>query len=410
MTAPEQDINTDAAFPGGLISLADWKLPSASVKHTLKDALRSAWVRLHQGYRHEANDFARQPEMAAVTQLQLRRLAPGPDWEARASALGSALKHFTPGQAPSNSVLLVAPPFSGLRQPLNVLAERHGWQIIAPPEDLLMSQDAAAAWWDRQPLEQPWVIPELAKFWLRNYAGLAVIRELLSRVASAHCAPGVIGCSSWCWSFWQRYLPDLPVPIQTLAPMGAEELAIWLEALPGNASRPPLRVRMANNGDWVIPLKEGPDLGAGRSSSYLRDLAALSRGNPGVALAIWQRALRARPDDDQLAGDDETPSTTGAATRDCWVVPLDQVNLPTLSTVSRPMTSVLHSLLLHDRLTADRVALVTGLGSLDTLRALRWLERYELVSSDGVGWQVTPQGYPWVRRQLQGDGYPVDSF
>ncbi|MDC0661618.1 hypothetical protein [Marinobacter sp. SS21] len=355
-------------------------------------------------------DLVGQSEIAAVTQLQLRRLAPEPDWQARASALANALEEAAPGQKLARSVLLVAPPFSGLCQPLGLLAERYGWQVIEPPEDLLMSPDAAAVWWDRQPLDQPWVIPELAKFWLRNYAGLAAIRELLNRVASDQCAPGVVGCSSWCWSFWQRYLPDLPVTVQTLAPMGAEELAVWLESLPGNASRPPLRVRMANNNDWVIPLKDRPALGAGRHSTYLKDLAALSRGNPGVALAIWQRALRARPDDAQLAGDGEAASPTGTATRDCWVIPLEQVSLPEVSTVSRPMTSVLHSILLHAGLTTDRLALVTALTSLDVLRALRWLERYELVANGEDGWQVTAQAYPWIRRQLQGEGYPVDGF
>jgi len=405
-----QNIDTDSALPGGLIPLVDWRLPSASVRHTLKDALRSAWTRLAQGYRRDTSDFAPQPEIAAVTQLQLRRLAPEPDWHLRANALASALEESSPGQAPTRSVLLVAPPFAGVERSLNLLADRHGWQLIEPPEDLLMNQDAAAVWWDRQPLDQPWVIPELAKFWIRNHAGLAVIRELLNRMASEQCASGVVGCTSWCWSFWQRYLPDLPVPVQTLAPLGEEALAAWLDSLPGNASRPPLRVRMANNNDWVMPLRNRQNLDSGRHCTYLKDLAALSRGNPGVALAIWQRALRARPDDTQIKNDGEATSPAAAATRDCWVIPLDQVGLPEVSAVSRPMTSVLHSILLHGGLSTERLALATAMASVDVVRALRWLERYELVANGEDDWQVTPQAYPWVRRQLQGDGYPVDSF
>lgn len=355
--------------------------------------------------------FTAAADITTVSQLQLRRLAPEPDWSMRAMALGMALDEAGPGPTSNGTTaFLVAPPFSGLDAPLWRLAEARQWQVIEPPEELGMGPEEAAAWWNAQPLDRPWVIPELAKFWLRHYAGLALVKELFNRVTLGHTAPGIVGCSSWCWSFWYRYLSDLPVTVYTPAPMRAEELSVWLESLPGDGSGLPLRVRKSNNGYWVLPLDEPNAANGARLSTYLKDLAALARGNPGVALAIWQRALRVRPDEALPEGEAGPAKATVAGHRDCWVVPLDQVALPSVSTISRPAGLVLHAVLLHSGLNRQRLALVTGLSPGEVEGALGYLERYDLVVNQDEAWQVTPQGYPWVRRRLQSEGYPVDGF
>ncbi|MDX1457255.1 MAG: hypothetical protein R3276_06675 [Marinobacter sp.] len=407
MTDEDRTYQGNPALPGGLIPLAEWRLPAASVQHTLKDGLRSAWGRLRQGVRTDEIGINTGAEITSVSQLQLRRLAPDPDWSVRAKALAVALDELNTTQATN---FLVAPPFSGLRQPLLCLAEQRQWQVIAPPGNLLMGQEEAVAWWDALPLDRPWVIPDLAKFWLRHYAGLSLVRALFNRVISGQCAPGVVGCSSWCWSFWYRYLDDLSVSAFTPAPMMAEDLSLWLDRLPDGSLKSPLRVRKSNNGYWVLPIKEQQDTNGSRHSTYLKDLSALARGNPGVALAIWQRALRVKPDEPQPEAEANSGESKDAGTRDCWVVPLDQVSLPSLSSISQPAIQLLHGMLLHDGLDSKRLSLVTGLPDLEVQGALRILQRHDLVERCEDDWQVTPQGYPWIRRQLQSEGYPVDGF
>ncbi|UQG54773.1 hypothetical protein MIH18_19425 [Marinobacter sp. M3C] len=87
-----------------------------------------------------------------------------------------------------------------------------------------MSEEAAREWWQQQPLDKPWVISELAAFWRRHRSGLALVQELLRRVAQNSAGEGIIGCNSWCWQFWTSYYPDAQFAPWMPAPMTTERL------------------------------------------------------------------------------------------------------------------------------------------------------------------------------------------
>lgn len=405
------DTGLNPVLPGGLIPLTEWSLPAASVQHTLKDALRTAWGRVQESLQPSDDDFRVDEGIASLSPYQLRRFAPDPDWELRSQSLGIALDERVE-QARDATLALVAPPHSGLHRPLLALAEKRQWTIIHPPESLLLSEHEAAEWWQRQPMAGPWLITELGHFWLRHRSGLALLKAFFVALADGRFGPGVVGCSSWCWSFWQRYLGSLPVAACTPAPLYEAELACWLTALPGYANARSLAVRTSNSGHWVLPPKQEGDDRSRKFSSLLKDLAALSRGNPGVALALWRKALRAKPDESlEQSTTQDAESSPWSGGRECWAVPLDQLPLPTLSpTAPRSATAILHALLLHDRLPEASLALVAGLSAAELAVQLRALCRSELVEQTESGWQVTACGYPAVRRQLQSTGYPVDGF
>ncbi|WP_297791588.1 hypothetical protein [uncultured Marinobacter sp.] len=398
-------------LPGGLIPLEEWRLPETSVHRSVKDAIRNAWTQVTTGLSPDDEAFESLDDLPMLSRGQIERFAPDPDYGRIASLL---LASVADSQGNNPVSFLVAPPFSGIRKALEVLADDDAAgvrNLIMPPENLLLSDSDASEWWDACDLSTPWVIPELASFWLRHRSGLALVRELLRRVAANEVGDGLIGCSSWCWQFWSYYLPDARFQPLTPAPMDSGKLGLWLGGLAAPASDSGVVARMADTGLWVLP--SDPDaLGEGnKTANFLRDLAALSRGIPGVALGIWQKALRARPEEEKLESKEQGERQSVRA--HCWVAPLNKLSLPVVpSSSGRGLEFILHALLLHDGLGSDRLELVTGMKGHEVAPALNRLLRADLVEyheSDGV-WRVTPLGYPAIRRQLQSDGFPVDAF
>lgn len=407
--------------------MEQWEIPEISVHRSLKDGLHHILVQLHMAGDDEA--FQSLDDLPALSDQQRQRFAPEPDFSALAQALAQKIEQNRAESANPRAVaLLVAPPFSGVREALarwplaNVAggASGEGHCVIAPPQNLLMNEDEAAHWWDAQELTRPWVIPELADFWLRHMSGLALIRELFRRIAAGDAGQGIVGCSSWCWQFWVNYIPDLNLAPSTPAPLDSSLLGAWLAHLSERNSRSPVTARMTHDGRYVLPLDEQIDGEKVKRSGLLRDLAATSRGNAGVALAIWRKALRAQPEEgaDDAEGDspqstDQSDQNSGKQSRCCWVIPLDQLSLPTMpQSRERSVGFVLHALLLHDGLDETALELVTGISPHQLSHALSRLARAEIIARSEYSWRwhVTALGYPTTRRHLQTWGFPVDAF
>ncbi|SFM38463.1 hypothetical protein [Marinobacter zhejiangensis] len=403
----------ESLTPESLIPLGQWQAPAATVQRTLREALSALFGYVREAFRGSTSTFEVEPDIESLSPYQLRRFAPEPDRQWRAERLGASLdQHWEQngGGAPGSVTCLVSPPHSGIAQSLAIIAEARQWRVIQPPEDLLLTIPEAEAWWDEQALEEgPWVIPELARFWLRHRSGLALLTVLFGRLSVTPRNPGLIGCSSWCWNFWVRYLPGLSLVPQTLPAMTSDKLDVWLAALPGNRPTSALRVRKTNNGHWVMT--GGADINGGKRSDLLKDLSAMARGNPGVALAIWRKSLRAKPDESLPEDKEDEASASQPGDRQCWVFPLEQLTLPLVpSGATRDTTGVLHALLLHEGLDETALALVLPATQVGLRVVLQGLERSELIQRQDDRWQVSPLAYPSVRRTLLGSGYPVDGF
>ncbi|WP_228743697.1 hypothetical protein [Marinobacter adhaerens] len=409
-------------MPGGLIPVEQWKVPETSVRRSLKDALRHALAQIRAGVVAEKEVFESLDNLPELSAARLESFAPRPDPSVLAEVLSRALVELGLNHDSGKRVaLLVAPPFSGIRSALECFPElelqQEGeagrWSLILPPENLLLDEQGAREWWDTQDLSRPWVIPELADFWLRHLSGLALVRELLRRVAAGGTAPGAIGCSSWCWQFWSSYFRDAHFSPMTPSPMAAVELGEWFESLAAGDSDYSITARMADDGLWVLPMTEGNDGKKRKHSGFLRDLASVARGNPGVALAIWRRALRDRPEEEAGTEESGPGSSDGGSVTRAWVIPFDQLGLPAVpQSQGDNIGLLLHALLLHDGLDASHLQLVTGVAEHEAGFVLARLARADLIEqqSSGGRWQVTAQGYPSIRRHLQSWGFPVDTF
>jgi hypothetical protein len=416
-----QDENdaTRAGLPlGQLIAMEQWQVPERSVQRTVKGAIRHLMVQLRQEIAPEGEPFQSLDGLPPLSRWQQQRIAPYPDYRAQAQTLLTSLQTLrTRGTLDREVALIVAPPFSGLRQSLCQLPTLDGedgtqpWRLLQPPDELCISAERARRWWDEQDLSQPWVVAELADFWLRHPTGLALITELLRRIAADETGPGIVSCSSWCWQFWASYLPDAHLGPVTPAPLDAQRLGQWFSHLASPRGERPLVARMAEDGSYVLPSEDPVDAPHRKHAGFLRDLAIAARGNPGVALAIWQHALRARPEEDTET--EEQATAAEGKHQECWVVRMDQLSLPTmLQTYDRTIGFVLHALLLHDGLDEAALEKVTGAGAAPLQLALARLARADIIRKGKRShhWRVTPLGYPTVRRHLQSWGYPVDPF
>lgn len=398
-----------------LVSLSSWQVPAASVRRTLREALTTFAGHFREPFQDGASTFEVESDIESLSPYQLRRFAPDPDRQCRAEALAEALdRRRGEGRKVAEGMsFIVTPPYSGVAESLTLIAEQRQWRVISPPDNLLLSEAEAEAWWDEQALSDGcWVIPELARFWLRHRSGLALLTALFGRLAAMAQVPALIGCSSWCWSFWVRYLPCQSLYPLTLPATTSAKLEVWLASLPGRRQASSLRVRQTNNGHWVLAGDVDTEANGFKRSGLLRDLAAMARGNPGVALALWRKSLRARPDE-CLSEDEQSDELTAVqpGERKCWVIPLDQLTLPLVPAgASREVTGVLHTLLLHGDLDEPGLKLALSLRETNLRLALQHLARHELIECSDERWQVTALAYPSVRRTLQGSGYPVDGF
>jgi hypothetical protein len=407
---------------GGLIPVEEWTTPETSVRRSLKDAFRHILAQIRAGVAKEDETFKSLDNLPELAPSELQSLAPLPDASTLAVALSNALdSNQSVAVSSRNVTFLVAPPFSGVRSALEHFPElgrdegtgTGRWTLIRPPENLLLDDQGARDWWDRQDLSRPWVIPELADFWLRHLSGLALIHELLRRVSAGGLARGLVGCSSWCWQFWSSYFGEAHLAPLAPAPMTATMLGDWFEYLATGTKGQAVTARMADDGLYVLPMVDLVDGKKRKHSGFLRDLASVARGNAGVALAIWQQSLRARPEDRAETENIKDPTSEGSEGARCWVVPFDQLSLPVVPQIQGDSIGlVLHALLLHDGLDASLLALVTGIREPELGFVLARLARSGLIEQTEAGncWKVTALGYPSIRRHLQGWGFPVDGF
>ncbi len=406
-------------LPQGLIPVNQWKMPETSVSRSVKDAFQQYLAQLRVGAFQDDQVFESLDDLPELSPSRLQSLAPDPDYVSVAKEMSNVLDaQWSEGSGQRDVKFLVAPPFSGVRSALacfqelgSLPGEESGpWSLITPPENLLLDDQSAREWWDRQDLSRPWVIAELGDFWLRHMSGLSLIRELFRRIAAGGLAPGIVGCSSWCWQFWSCYIEDVHFSPLTPEPMDAVSLGAWFESLAASSGGASVTARMANDGVDVLPVSEQS---AGKKrNGFLRELASAARGNPGVALAIWRRALRSRPEETDTGDSGQATAGESQASR-VWVVPFDQLGLPVVpQTQGDNIGLVLHALLLHDGLDASRLGLVTGIPEYELGFVLARLARSELIGlgQSGDCWQVLAPGYPSVRRHLQSWGFPVDPF
>jgi hypothetical protein len=406
------------------VPLTDYAPPAPDVMETTKHRVAMVWRQL----RPNVEPPLTEPMMAAeaLAQLpawQMRRAAPAPDWGAAADALGEALAPWQAARrgerlgsaARAQAVrLVVTPPHVDRAAFMAAWAEQEAWRVVPTPTAAQVLEGGGT--WMTEQFDGgagPWVLPELERLYLRHAAGLDLIRSFLDRAHAGELGQGLIGCDSWAWAFvkhvWRGWLPP------ALTPQAFDEVRLrhLFRSLAGAHGGRRLRFRQADDGHDILP----PPDGEGESSApdapntlspFLHELAAYSRGNLGVAWAIWRTALQTEPNEEmaEKEGDDD-PRIIGQTV---WVKPWDEVVHPTLPTrAGRDAAFVLHALLLHAGLPATTLAHLLPLTPSEITATLDLLWAAGVVEEVDARWRVSAVGMPAARDFLRSGNYLIDA-
>ncbi len=347
-------------------------------------------------------------ELMAVPAYLLERVAPPPQPERQIPALQAALAPWADaGGLLGNLQVVISPPMTNLDNVMGGWARKRGFWKIEPPT-YAQILDGGQDWLDTFKVdeEQPLLIPDLGRIYLRHHNGLDLIRRLLDWlwIRKGLC---LIGCDSWSWSYLSQALQidtQLPPPL-TLAAADSDHLLAWFSQLAVGAERFGFAFRQANNGKHVLqpPNREPVEL-----TDYLKHLAAFARGNPGLAWALWRASLQygsnaeVDPKALELAGRE--------ANRTIWVKNLGSINLPEIPDANQDKLFVLHTLLLHAGLPIKELAEILPLSPAEIMRAVHILRNAGLIQLAGDRWVVSALGYPAVRQILSQEGYLIDAF
>ncbi|MFZ7125772.1 MAG: hypothetical protein ACOWWM_06405 [Desulfobacterales bacterium] len=392
-----------------IVALDDYNLPAAPTADAATRGAAHLWRIIRGGRPASESPEKSDEELKTFPDAQLDRLAPPIDWQPAAEALRTRLEGWLGKQRQSARIrFFIGPPFGGRAEILRLLADQQGWPVVEPPSaERILARDED--WISTlSQLEQPWVLPDLERCYLRHAEGLGLVRSFFKRAFSDTLGVGLIGCDSWAWSFLRKVWPVPPCEILTLQAFDSQRLKPFFRELAVLSGLGCLRFRESHKGKDLLPTP-GPEEEASAESRFLTQLAAQSRGIPGVARMYWRSSLRAEPDDKL---EDPTTSPTGEANPrrpSVWLnASLREPTLPADS--GTEIAFVLHGLLLHSGLPEDLLERLLPLPNESVTSALLRLKAAGLVDRHEREWRVSALGYPVVRQFLKSNGYLVDSF
>jgi hypothetical protein len=392
--------------------MADYALPSALDPR----AMRKRWTalrRLLRGDDGEAQAPVRaEADLSALPKDRLEEVAPPIDRAAAAEALDAALDGGVSLAGPGQSVrFLIGQPFCGHDEIIARWAGERGVRLVPSPRyEAILAGDEH--WLAEVPgPEGRWVLPALERCFLRHASGLSLVRRLLERAASGQLGGAVIGCDSWAWAYLQRILPVPQLATLTPQAFDGRGLATLLAPPSPAEGRRPLRIRNARTGACVLPepaVRASSDFEA---SNELKQLAARSRGNPGVAWVRWRERLRAEPTSAQAGHrDDKEERADGKGEGDVvWLT--DDFEDPALpSDMAEDGALVLHALLIHNGLPAWLLPDLLPMPEGQIASILGRLEALGILEFDGDMRRVAALAYATARQRLRERGYLVDAF
>ncbi len=404
MSTPDQDTSPAWQF----VPVDEFKLPPPPVGHAVRTGIVAVLRRLIPESEPPVSPVMTATQLRALSSVWLERVAPEPDGDMAAAALGSALAPWLATDQPSEPTLfLVGPPHSGYAEALRQWAatEEHRLLPSPTPEQVLAGDKSQLSATEGAAL---WVIPDLERWFLRHAQGLGLIRTLLAQAAAGTLGRGIIGCDSWSWAYLQHVWRDARVAALAPQAVTADNLDEILRALiqPRDGKTPP-RILQADNGRPVLTPPTAAE--TAERSDYLTRMAAYCRGNLGVALAGWRRSLRLDPE--ESLAENEPIATEDPRQETIWVAPWDDLTQPNLPAGSGDDEAlILHALLLHAGLPAEWLLPLLPFSTGKIAAVLNRLADAELVAHGAGRWTVTAHGYPAVRQFLSSRAYMIDRF
>ncbi|EMI22953.1 hypothetical protein RMSM_00120 [Rhodopirellula maiorica SM1] len=398
------------------IPAADFTVPIPPATDAARGTLRRTWQLLYSAMRRsnpQASSTSTDWDCPANSLLQT--VSPTPDWmhvaDAFTAAIGRTWFDLASSTHPIHTV--IGPPGCDLSKMLLRLAQQHQLRTLtAPaPESLLepLTDDLFCADTEDVSEQEILVVPQLERWYLRHEDGLHRLRALLEHLTSTRSRV-LIGCDSWAWAFLQHAvgIEDRIGSPLTLSPLDAKRLTHWFRrTLPLDQYE-----FMHPGNNPVFPTRDDTKQGNGcdkdpqtnETSDFFTSLSVKSRGNPGVAQAIWNTLLRTRN-----AKNDMSPSTSHPEKTSLWVVSPDELATPQLPLNNdRVHRFIVHAILLHGGLSRRSLATVLPFSPDEIHRRVSELCRAHILVEQNDELQVNLIAYPIVRRELQSEGFLTD--
>ncbi len=430
-------MTTDASqAPWRFIRLDQYKQPPETSRETVRKGISGLFLRLGWGSKAEESVFA-EKELSRVPQELVDKAAPEPDWSAFIAAVTAALDTWLDAKVPgSTNQMFVGAPYHGTGEILTAWAQARGWRLVAAPSPEMILSGGQDWLTQLEEDNEPLVLPHLEHFYLRHFDGLTLLRRLLDHIISQP-RRWLVGCDSWAWAYLSKALKVNTVfpPPFVLEAFDQERLKIWFQQLASASGEDKFVFRQLDSGRYVLPPVTGDEVSgdwnqgnAAEDSSFLKNVAAYSRGIPGVAWAVWRHSfgfVDTTPGDREgcdleapAAEDGQKSDAEAQPADDCksphpiLVKPWSQINLPgfPFQRVSLGLLMVLHTLLIHGGLWSQILPRLLPLSPMEILENLYLLQASGLVESDRSFWRVTAAGYPVVRQVLQSEGYLTDAI
>ncbi|WP_216086688.1 hypothetical protein [Halothece sp. PCC 7418] len=221
------------------------------------------------------------------------------------------------------------------------------------------------------------VIPDLEQYFLRCISGWEGMIWLREKIVQTDDCFWLLGCNNWSWIFLD-YVCQLNAYLETtqnLPKLSSDELQQWLQ-----------------------PMVESfiPEETTNPSSFFWETLGSLSRGESEIAKQLWLQSIQMSFDQDLTENAEERPR-----------LKLITPRLPNLPSLSADDRYLLHSLLLHGKITRSSLALSLGVKEEKIQGRIQLLLRDDLIQQRNGLLSVTPLHYPKIKQELSQNNFLI---
>lgn len=341
--------------------------------------------------------------------------------EAVCTQLSLALSDWERSQPQSSGVyMLLAAPHSGVDEMVRGWAKRQGHHLPDPPARRQI-QDSSAQWFNNleekldkvtknQQHDTRIVLVGLEQYYLRHHNGLNFLREVLDYLTT-EAPSSLVVCNSWAWAYFRDALhidAMMRSPL-TLERIAGDSLGTWLIELSGGSHHRTFTFRQDEDVLFTVERGVLSDLNEDSYHRFCARLAEVSRGNPGIARAIWRHSMSIEATVDvQEQVQREAEDDPGHV---IWIQRIHESILPIVpATFTNNDAFILQTLLIHNSLPRDLLPDLLPLSASLISRRIQVMLNANLVRLREGLLEVSPMGYFPVRAFLRESGFFVDDL
>lgn len=294
------------------------------------------------------------------------------------NGLSDAIASWEHNNSTQNSLVFIGSPVEPLEDYLETLVKPDCDRVFSFPSNTTPQQRKTQlnqALQEIPPEAQTILIPNLAKGFLRCIRGLDAITTLQTAILENRDRFWIIGCPSWAWEFLQtthQIKANLSQEIY-LPSLDATDLEAWFKKV-----------------DIDILIEAGEE----QSNGYFESLEKAALGLSQVAQVLWINSLfcpqeKAEIENSQLSVKRQTSF------------------LPELPELNLEDCYLLYSLLLHQSLNLDCLAVSLGNHTASLQSQIQHLQKRDFIRFEKGVYQVNPHYYPHICLDLKRNKFLV---